>query len=87
MGSANGEVLLLMKKCPAHPPDTKFLRNAEVIFFPASCTSRLELLILVQYIQWWPKYQEALVLNATAATERKDQLELNVTQAYKQSVW
>jgi hypothetical protein len=81
MGSANGKVLLLMGKCPSHAPDTNFLRNAEVTFLHASCTSRLEVLIAVEYTQWWHKYQEALVPSATVATERKDQLELNATHA------
>jgi hypothetical protein len=46
MGSANGKVLLLLDKYPAHPPDTKFLRNTEVIFLPVNYTSRLQLLNL-----------------------------------------
>jgi hypothetical protein len=30
---ANRKILIFIDKCPAHPPDTDFLRNIKVVFF------------------------------------------------------
>jgi hypothetical protein len=79
--SVNGKVLLFLDKCPAHPPDTKILKNIKVIFFPANCTSRLQLLNLGVIHVTKGKYQKTLVQKAVAAIERKAELKFNVPKA------
>jgi len=41
MGKEKRKILLFMDHCAAHPPDIK-LKNIEVAFFPANCTSKLQ---------------------------------------------
>lgn len=36
------KVLLLIDRCPAHPPDIPGLRNLTIQFLPANCTSKLQ---------------------------------------------
>jgi hypothetical protein len=81
MGSSNRKVLLFVDKCPAHPPDTTFLKNVKFVFLPANCTSRLQPLDLGVIHCLKAKYRKSIVQKAIDATERKSELKLNVMQA------
>jgi hypothetical protein len=81
MGSSNRKVLLFVDKCPAHPPDTTFLKNVKVVFLPVNCTSRLQPLDLGVIYYLKAKYRKSVVQKATAAIGRKSELKLNVMQA------
>jgi len=42
MGGEGRKILLFIDGCPAHPVDNSGLRNIEVVFLPANCTSVLQ---------------------------------------------
>jgi hypothetical protein len=71
MGAANRKTLLFIDKCPAHHPDTAFLHNIKVVFFPASCTSHLQPLDLGIIHSMKAKYRKALVQKAISYMEMK----------------
>jgi len=42
MGAQNRQIILFVDNCATHPKDTSFLRNVEVVRYPANCTSTLQ---------------------------------------------
>lgn len=78
------KILLFMDQCPSHPPDTGFLKNVEVIFFPANCTSHVQPLDLGIIKNFKCHYRQKLVQlmldNLTFGTECKAK-KLDVLQA------
>jgi hypothetical protein len=81
MGAANRKILLFTDKRPAHPPDTAFLHNIKVVFFPVSCTSHLQPLDLGIIHSMKVKYRKALVQKAILYTEMNRGLKVNSFEA------
>ena len=39
MGAQNRQIIVFVDKCAMHPKDTSFLKNVNVVRYPANCTS------------------------------------------------
>jgi hypothetical protein len=46
LGAQNRQIILFVDNCAAHPKGTSFLRNVNVVRYPANCTSTLQSLDL-----------------------------------------
>lgn len=80
-GAVNMQVLLFTGKCPAHPAETVFLRNMQVIFFPPDCSSKLQPLDPGVIHSLKVKYRTVLLHKAIASTQNNTELKLNILQA------
>ncbi|GBO12743.1 Tigger transposable element-derived protein 6 [Araneus ventricosus] len=75
-------IILFIGQCPAHPPDTNFLKNVTVKFFPANCTSKLQPLDL-GVIKSLKHYRKLLVKTVIASLDHGDSknMKLDALQA------
>lgn len=82
MGAKHRKIILLVDQCSAHPPDTSYLRNMKVKFFPANCTSVLQPLDLGIIQSFKTKYRHQLLQRTINKLNRRqtDDMKLNVLQ-------
>lgn len=82
MGAKNRKIIMLVDQCSAHPPDTTYLRNIKVKFFPANCTSVLQPLDLGIIQNFKIKYRRQLLQRTLNMLNRgkTEGMKLNVLQ-------
>ncbi|GBN15368.1 Tigger transposable element-derived protein 4 [Araneus ventricosus] len=76
-------IILFIDQCPAHPPDTNFLKNITVKFFPANCTRKLQPLDLGVIKSLKQHYRKLLVKTAIASLDHGDSknMKIDILQA------
>ena len=65
------KIILFMDQCPAHPKDLPSLNYTNVMFFPASCTSKLPPMDLSIICCMKVQYRKTLIQRLLAAMEMK----------------
>lgn len=83
------KIILFMDQCPSHPPDTKFLKNVEIAFFPANCTSHVQPLDLGIIRCFKHQYRQKLVQLAVEHISDGNVKKVNVLEAmnFISSAW
>ncbi|GBN23662.1 Tigger transposable element-derived protein 4 [Araneus ventricosus] len=76
-------IILFIDQCPAHPPDSDFLKNITVKFFPAFCNSKLQPLKLGVIKSLSQRYRKLLVKTAIASLDHGDSknMKIDILQA------
>jgi hypothetical protein len=87
-GAQNRNILLFVDKCAAHPKDTSFLRNVQVIRYPANCTSVLQPLDLGVIKCYKQLYRKRLVQTAVCLMDagKDTKKKINVLEALHYTV-
>ncbi|GBM74617.1 Tigger transposable element-derived protein 4 [Araneus ventricosus] len=76
-------IILFIDQCPAHPPDSDFLKNITFYFFPSNCTRKLQPLDLGVIKSLKQHYQKLLVKTAIASLDigNSKNMKIDVLQA------